>query len=69
VQAWEPPPGTPPETALVLVRPPADKSHYYEERSHTLGLELLAHLAGCAEATVVFAPRYPRAGRRPFPLS
>lgn len=39
--------------------PPAEKSHYYDERSRSLGLELLAHLAGHDDTTVVFAPRYP----------
>ena len=59
VPAWAPPPGTRTETVLVLVRPPAEKSHYYDERSRSLGLELLAHLAGHDDTTVVFAPRYP----------
>jgi hypothetical protein len=59
VPTWEPPGGTPSRTVLVLVRPPAEKSHYYDERSRSLGLDLLAHLASRDEATVVFAPRYP----------
>jgi predicted glycosyltransferase len=58
VPAWEPPAGTPAGTVLVLVRPPAEKSHYYDERSRSLELALLECLAGQDEATVVFAPRY-----------
>jgi predicted glycosyltransferase len=59
VPAWPLPAGVNRETAIVLVRPPAEKSHYYEERSRALGLALLEHLAAREEATVVYAPRYP----------
>ena len=59
VPAWSPPADTRADTAIVLVRPPAEKSHYYDARSGSLGRELLAHLAGRDDATVVFAPRYP----------
>ncbi len=46
-------------TVKVLVRPPAEKSHYYAEGSRTLSLAVLWHLSGREDATVVFAPRYP----------
>jgi predicted glycosyltransferase len=59
VDSWEPPRGTRANTALVLVRPPAEKSHYYDARSGSLGLELLAYLSARDEATVIFTPRYP----------
>jgi uncharacterized protein len=59
VPAWELPAGVRRDTAIVLVRPPAEKSHYYAARSRSLGLALLEHLSGREEATVVFAPRYP----------
>jgi predicted glycosyltransferase len=52
--------GLPPRDALrrVLVRPPAEESHYYRAQSKSLTLELLAHLATRDDAAVVFAPRY-----------
>jgi uncharacterized protein len=59
VPAWPLPDGVRPNTAIVLVRPPAEKSHYFDERSRALVLGLLEHLAGREEATVVYAPRYP----------
>lgn len=46
-------------TVKVLVRPPAEKSHYYAEGSRTLSLAVLEHLAERADTTTVFAPRYP----------
>jgi predicted glycosyltransferase len=42
----------------VLVRPPAEESHYYRERSRTLYLAALRHLAEREEAVIVLAPRY-----------
>ena len=44
----------------VLVRPPAEESHYYTPRSRNLYLETLAHIAGDERAVVVLSPRYPR---------
>jgi len=44
----------------VLVRPPAEESHYYRERSRTLYLEALRHLAAREEAVIVLAPRSAR---------
>lgn len=46
-------------TIKVLVRPPAEKSHYYVEGSRTLSLAVLEYLADRADVSVVFAPRYP----------
>jgi uncharacterized protein len=59
VPAWELPAGVRRDATIVLVRPPAEKSHYYDSRSRSLGLALLEHLACREEAIVVFAPRYP----------
>jgi len=59
VAPWPLPAGVRPESVIVLVRPPAEKSHYYDERSRALGLALLEHLASRPEATLVYAPRYP----------
>ena len=56
--AWRLPAGARSDTVVVLVRPPAERSHYYDERSRALGLALLDHLARRGDATVVFAPRY-----------
>jgi predicted glycosyltransferase len=50
--------GVPEGVPLVLFRPPAEESHYHREASATLTRELLAHLAGCESAQVVFSPRY-----------
>jgi predicted glycosyltransferase len=44
----------------VLVRPPAEESHYYRERSRALYLAALRHLAAREEAVIVLAPRYAR---------
>jgi predicted glycosyltransferase len=41
----------------VLVRPPAEESHYYKAQSKNLTLDLLAHLAEVG-AAVAFSPRY-----------
>jgi predicted glycosyltransferase len=46
----------------VLVRPPADESHYYSSESSLLYRRALEHLAGDPRAVVVLAPRYPRQG-------
>jgi uncharacterized protein len=43
----------------VLVRPPAEESHYYSSASGKITLELLGHLAEREEALLVFSPRYP----------
>jgi uncharacterized protein len=44
----------------VLLRPPAEESHYYREESGSLALATLEHLAGRADAVTVLSPRYPR---------
>jgi uncharacterized protein len=46
--------------ARVLVRPPAEESHYYTPHSRSLYLEVLAHIARDERAVVVLSPRYPR---------
>jgi predicted glycosyltransferase len=43
----------------VLVRPPAEESHYYRSESLKLAVALLRYLAE-AEVEVIFAPRYAR---------
>lgn len=43
----------------VLVRPPAEESHYYTPRSRALYLSALRHLADDDSSVVVLAPRYP----------
>jgi predicted glycosyltransferase len=42
----------------VLVRPPAEESHYYRAQSKNLTLDLLDHLATLDEVAVLFSPRY-----------
>jgi predicted glycosyltransferase len=44
----------------VLVRPPAEESHYYRSASGDVALDLLRYLAGQDGAQVVFSPRYSR---------
>jgi predicted glycosyltransferase len=44
----------------VLVRPPAEESHYYSSESGRVARALLARLAADELAQVVFSPRYPR---------
>ena len=44
----------------VLVRPPAEESHYYRERSRTLYLDALRSLAAREDAAIVLSPRYAR---------
>jgi uncharacterized protein len=44
----------------VLVRPPAEESHYFHERSRTLYLDALSQLARRDDAVIVLAPRYDR---------
>jgi predicted glycosyltransferase len=44
----------------VLVRPPAEESHYYRSESGDLARELLRHLAAQEGAQVLLSPRYPR---------
>jgi predicted glycosyltransferase len=58
VPRWELPAATR-DTVVVLVRPPAEKSHYYDKRSRSLSLSLLEHLSARQEATAVYSPRYP----------
>ena len=48
------------DAVLVLVRPPAEESHYYSQRSRQLYLEALRFLADDERTVVVLAPRYPR---------
>jgi predicted glycosyltransferase len=43
----------------VLVRPPAEESHYYDAESLQLSMALLRHL-GAEDVEVVYAPRYAR---------
>jgi predicted glycosyltransferase len=52
--------GLPPRGAAtrVLVRPPAEESHYYREQSKSLTLALLDHLATLEGVAVVLSPRY-----------
>jgi predicted glycosyltransferase len=44
----------------VLVRPPAEESHYYASDSRSLYLEALRHVARDTRSVVVLAPRYAR---------
>jgi predicted glycosyltransferase len=44
----------------VLVRPPAEESHYYRSESGRVSHELLRYLGAQEGAQVVFSPRYPR---------
>ena len=44
----------------VLVRPPAEESHYYREASRALYLAALRQLAAQPQAVIVLAPRYAR---------
>jgi predicted glycosyltransferase len=44
----------------VLVRPPAEDSHYYARRSKELYLAALRRFAAQDDAVVVLSPRYPR---------
>jgi predicted glycosyltransferase len=48
------------DLARVLVRPPADESHYYSQDSRLLYLKALEHLARDPRAVIVFVPRYAR---------
>lgn len=50
----------PGEELRVLVRPPAEDSHYFAEESRALVLELLDLLAARPGVRMVFAPRYAR---------
>jgi predicted glycosyltransferase len=50
----------PGDEVRVLVRPPAEDSHYFESDSRRLALELLRMLAAREGVRTVFAPRYPR---------
>ncbi len=42
----------------VLVRPPAEESHYHRAASSELGSRTLAHLASDPSIAVIFSPRY-----------
>lgn len=44
----------------VLVRPPAEESHYYSRHSRALYLDALQSLSRDEQALVVLVPRYPR---------
>jgi uncharacterized protein len=44
----------------VLVRPPAEESHYYRSESGHVARDLIRHLAAQEGAQVLFSPRYPR---------
>ena len=48
------------DVVRVLVRPPAEESHYYTPRSRALYLEALRHVADDERTVVVLAPRYAR---------
>jgi uncharacterized protein len=50
----------PGDEVRVLVRPPAEDSHYYDDASRVLALALLRTLAARDDVRLVFAPRYPR---------
>jgi predicted glycosyltransferase len=50
----------PGDEVRVLVRPPAEDSHYFDGDSRRLALELLRMLATREGVRTVFAPRYPR---------
>ena len=54
-------PGRPDDDLVrVLVRPPADESHYYSRDSRLLYLKTLEHLSRERRALVVLVPRYAR---------
>ena len=44
---------------IILFRPPAEESHYYQATSKELALDLLRHLATESDSLVIFSPRYP----------
>jgi uncharacterized protein len=50
----------PGDEVRVLVRPPAEDSHYFDGESRRLALELLRTLAAREDVRMVFAPRYAR---------
>jgi predicted glycosyltransferase len=49
---------TAPNVVKVLVRPPAEESHYYREESRTLTLELLNYLSQRRDVLVILSPRH-----------
>ena len=55
-----PPLPLPGDELRVLVRPPAEDSHYFADESRRLALELLDLLAAQPGVRMVFAPRYAR---------
>jgi uncharacterized protein len=59
VQAWDVDGRAHDGTIKVLLRPPAERSHYYAAASRDVNFSVLAHLAPRADVTVVYAPRYP----------
>jgi predicted glycosyltransferase len=58
VTAWSVP-GLPTAAPRVLIRPPAEESHYYSSESLQLLFALLRHLAA-RNVQVVYSPRYER---------
>lgn len=55
--------GVPSDVPLLLLRPPAEQSHYHREESTSFANELLAYLARQDSVQVVFTPRYPYQAR------
>ena len=53
-------PGASDGLVRILVRPPAEESHYYSSDSGRFAHDLLAYLAAQERAQVVFSPRYAR---------
>jgi predicted glycosyltransferase len=47
-----------PGVSRILFRPPAEESHYYDERSKSLADALLRHLSAREDVSVLYAPRY-----------
>jgi predicted glycosyltransferase len=59
IAPYEFPALTDPSLVKVLVRPPAEESHYYRQESGLLTRELLAWLSEQQHAVCIFSPRYP----------
>jgi uncharacterized protein len=55
---------TPAEIPRVLVRPPAEESHYHRAASSVLANQLLVGLARRDDCVVIFSPRYPYQAQR-----
>ena len=58
VQAHVLPRGARPGTLNVLVRPPAEESHYHRDTSSALGRRTIELLAADETLTVIYSPRY-----------